>query len=66
MCFLNVVHDVKLAHVLEILVHGLHQIVDEFQISHFILFLGVHADDEVQGCVASVDHLVATILDERA
>jgi hypothetical protein len=37
MCLFDVVHDVQLADVLEVFVHGLHQVVDELQIGHFVL-----------------------------
>lgn len=35
--FLDVVHDVQLADVLEVFVHGLDQIVDKLQVGHLIL-----------------------------
>jgi hypothetical protein len=34
---LDVVHDVQFAHVFEILVHGLDQVVDELQVGHLVL-----------------------------
>lgn len=38
MRLLDVVHDVQLADVLEIFVHGLHEVVDELQVCHFVLY----------------------------
>lgn len=34
---LNIVHDIQLADVLEVLVHGLHQVVNELQVGHLVL-----------------------------
>eukprot|EP00963_Diacronema_lutheri_P007218 scaffold631_cov318-Pavlova_lutheri.AAC.8 len=37
MCFFEVVHDVQLAHVPEVPVHGFHQAVDELEDCQFVL-----------------------------
>lgn len=64
--FFYIVHDVKLADIFKVLIHSLDQVMDKLQVGHLILLLQVDPDDEVQGSIATVDHLVPTVLDERA
>ena len=35
---LDVIHDVQLAHIFEIFIHGLNQIMNELQVGHLVLF----------------------------
>ena len=37
MSLLDIVHDVQLANVLEVFIHSLDQIVNEFEVGHFVL-----------------------------
>ena len=39
-CFFDVIHDIQLADVLKIFIEGLHQVVDELQVGHFVLRSG--------------------------
>jgi hypothetical protein len=64
MSLLDVVHDIQLAHILEVFIHRLHQVVDELQVSHLVLLLQVDAHDEVEGGIAAVDDLIPSVLNE--
>ena len=64
MGFFYIIHDIQLTHIFEVLIHRLHQVVNELQVRHLVLLLQVHPDDEVQRCVSSVDHLVHSVFDE--
>lgn len=59
---IRVEHDVKLTHVLEVLVQSLHKGVDELQNGKFIaIFIIVYADDEVQGSISPVDDAIVPV-----
>jgi len=58
--------DIELADAFEVLVHGLNEGVNEFQDGQLVLVVPVHGHNEEERGVSAVDHLVATVLDERA
>ena len=80
MSFFYVKHDVQLAHVFEILIQCLYQIMNELQECQLVLrekrvrlvelggtydiLIIVHADNEVQGGVSTIDHFVLSVVQE--
>ena len=58
---------IQFADILEVLVHRLDQVVNEFEHGQLI-HLGLHvaANDEVEGCVAPIGDLELAMLDEGA
>ena len=58
--------NVKLADAFEVLVHGLHERVDELQDGQLVLVVSVHGHDKEKRGVSAVDNFIAAILDERA
>lgn len=58
----EVEHEVQLADVVEVLVEHLHEVVDGLQVAEIVV-VHVHADAEVQPCVAPVHDLEVTELE---
>ena len=64
---LSVLTYVELAHILEVLVQRLYHVVDELEEGQLVhVVVDVDTDDEVQRCVAPVNHFILPMLEEGA
>ena len=62
----NVEHDIEFANVLEVLVQGLHHVVDELEETELIhVVVHINANDEVQRRIPPVNYFVLSMLKER-
>eukprot|EP00308_Calcidiscus_leptoporus_P017922 CAMPEP_0119375144 /NCGR_PEP_ID=MMETSP1334-20130426/33990_1 /TAXON_ID=127549 /ORGANISM="Calcidiscus leptoporus, Strain RCC1130" /LENGTH=187 /DNA_ID=CAMNT_0007393373 /DNA_START=184 /DNA_END=748 /DNA_ORIENTATION=- len=64
--FLEVEHDVQLAHILKVAIECLDECVDELEDGEFILIFAFNANNEKEGRVTSIHDLVPTVLKEGA
>ena len=56
---------IKFANILEVLIEGLDNIMNEFQHGQLVdVIVNVHANDEVKWCISSVDDFKLSVLEE--
>ena len=66
MSLFYVVHNVQLAHIVEISIESFDHIMDEFKHGEFVTVrFPVYPDDKVKRGVSPVDHFELSVLEER-
>lgn len=66
MSFFNIIHNIQLANILKVFIHGLNKVMDELEIGHFVLLFQIDTHNEIQRSISSVDDFVSSVLYKRA